>query len=220
MVVKARIATFAGAALVAASAYAQDVDFSRIPGVDVEPMVQVNFGPSMLSFLTATAGASDPTVAEALGGLERVRVFVYSAVDNRDALARFVDDSAERLESQGWERTVIAEEGTSKVRVHTKVGDTRLEGITLMVLEGEKEAVFIDVAGDIDPATLGRAMAKLGVHAGLDQMVGAMSGLPGTVPSVPDAAVPAAAPRPQVPAAAAAARPEPPAAPAPPAPAR
>src|SRR5690606_7349273 len=147
--------SFAAAGVLAVStAFAQDVDFSRIPGVNVEPTVQIDMRTGVLSFVSAFAGATDPSLAEALAGLERVRVFVYSAVEDRDALANFLETSAQRLEQTGYERTVIAEEGSSKVRVHTKVADTRLAGITLMVLEGDKEAVFIDIAGDIDPAQL------------------------------------------------------------------
>jgi hypothetical protein len=197
VVSKPSLISFAAAAMVSASTvHAQEVDFSRIPGVDAEPTVQIDLRAGMLSFVSAMAGATDPSLAEALGGLERVRVFVYSAVEDRDALAAFLEDSARQLERGGYERTVMAEEGTSKVRVHTKIGDTRLEGITLMVLEGEKEAVFIDVAGDIDPAQLGRAMAKLGVSAGIDQMRGVMNGLPSATPG-PHEAVPATPPRAQ-----------------------
>lgn len=176
MIVQPVFASFAAAALLAASAVrAQDVDFSRIPGVDAPPKVQIDLHAGMLSFASAMAAATDPSVAEALAGLERVRVFVYSAVDDRAALADFLDTSAQRLEQSGYERTVVAEDGPSKVRVHTKVGDTRLEGITVMVLEGMKEAIFIDIAGDIDPAQLGRAMAKLGVNAGLEHLSGVAS---------------------------------------------
>lgn len=186
MVVRRSSVSFAAAAVFAAStASAQDVDFSRIPGVNAEPTVQIDLRAGVLSFVSAMAGATDPSLAEALAGLERVRVFVYSAVDDRDALASFVDTSAQRLEQTGYERTVVAEEGTSKVRVHTKAGATRLEGITLMVLEGEKEAVFIDIAGDIDPAQLGKAMAKLGVNAGVNHMVGAMGNLQPPQPAPP-----------------------------------
>jgi hypothetical protein len=186
MVVRHSFVSFAAAAVFAAStASAQDVDFSRIPGVNAEPTVQIDLRTGVLSFVSAMAGATDPSLAEALAGLERVRVFVYSAVDDRDALASFVDTSAQRLERSGYERTVVAEEGTSKVRVHTKAGATRLEGITLMVLEGEKEAVFIDIAGDIDPAQLGKAMAKLGVNAGVNHMVGAMGSVQPPQPAPP-----------------------------------
>lgn len=192
MAVQPAFVSFAAAAVLAAStASAQDVDFSRIPGVNAEPTVQIDLRTGVLSFVSAMAGATDPSLAEALAGLERVRVFVYSAVEDRDALADFVETSARRLEQTGYERTVIAEEGSSKVRVHTKVGDTRLEGVTLMVLEGDKEAVFIDIAGDIDPAQLGRAMAKLGVTVGMDHMMGAMNGVHVPQAAAPDVARPA-----------------------------
>jgi hypothetical protein len=215
MVVKLRFASFAAAALVAASAAdAQDVDFSRIPGVDAQPTVQVDLSAGMLSFVTAAAAAADPTVAEALAGIERVRVFVYSAVEDRDALATFLDDSAQRLEGSGWERTVVAEEGASKVRVHTKIGDARLAGITLMVLDGAKEAVFINIAGDIDPAQLGRAIAQLSRLPRLDQMASVMNGFPAALPTTPATAVPAAPLQPRAPGAGVPAAPERPATPA------
>lgn len=185
-------ASLAAAALLATSAArAQDVDFSRIPGVDAEPTVQIDLRTGVLSFVSAMAGATDPSLAEALAGLEHVRVFVYSPVANRDALADFLETSARQLEQTGYERTVVADDGKSKVRVHTKVADTRLERITLMVLEGDREAVFIDIAGNIDPAQLGSVMAKLGMSGGVDHMMGAFGGMPAARPNGPEAARPA-----------------------------
>jgi hypothetical protein len=48
------------------------------------------------------------------------------------------------------------------VRVYVKMKDKLMTGMTVMVID-ESEAVFINIAGSIDPAQLGRVARMVGV---------------------------------------------------------
>ena len=99
-------------------------------------------------------------VAELLGGLKRIRVNVIGLDDdNRGEIGDRVGKLSAELDEQGWERIVTARNGKDDVNVFLKMRDQEaVEGIVVTVLQGNSEAVFINVVGDIRPeqiATLG-----------------------------------------------------------------
>jgi hypothetical protein len=78
---------------------------------------------------------------------------------------------------------VYVEDDGEKVRIYAKLEETRMVGMTVMIVgvgdgdgdgeaegegEGSGEAVFINIAGDIDPAKLGRIANEMGVDGVLD----------------------------------------------------
>jgi hypothetical protein len=72
---------------------------------------------------------------------------------------------------------VYVEDDGEKVRIYAKLEETRMVGMTVMIVgdgdgeaegEGSGEAVFINIAGDIDPAKLGRIANEMGVEGVLD----------------------------------------------------
>ena len=99
-------------------------------------------------------------MAEALKGIEGVRVRVYETIDNEQAVLDFIDDTSGKLERAGWERAVYVQEGTEKVRIYTKLEQQQMTGLTLMVYDGE--AVFINVAGTLNPAQLAKLIGTVG----------------------------------------------------------
>ena len=107
-----------------------------------------------------------------LQGLEGVRLRVYESVDDADAVNAFVDDAAGRLEREGWQRVVYVQEGGEKVRVYARTEGQQVNGLTLMVFDG-MEAVFMNVAGRLDPEQLGRIAGAMGVGDVIGSLAGA-----------------------------------------------
>jgi hypothetical protein len=169
-------------ALLWGSAHAQGsgyFDFSEVPGLGERPQVQIDLNSAMLGFLGAATGTTDPDVADAFAGIQNVRVLVYEMLEDPAAVLAFVEDSSGRLESSGWQRIVYVEDDGEKVRIYAKLEGQRMVGMTVMVVgEGDAgsgeagEAVFINIAGDIDPAKLGRIAGTMGVG-----VEGALDGL-------------------------------------------
>jgi hypothetical protein len=181
----------AAAALLSTAAFAQTgfFDFGRIPGLSAQPSVQIDLNPAMLGFVSEAAKTTDPEAAEVLAGIEGVRVYVYDDVgDDGAAVLRFIDDTSSKLESEGWHRTVFIQDGDEKVRLYVKLAEpgaaapSSVAGLTVMISGGEGgEAVFINVAGSIQPAQLGRVAAAFGVEG----VLGGLGGLAGPRDTTP-----------------------------------
>lgn len=166
-------------AVVSGTARAQGYfDFTQVPGLGDEPQVQIDLNPAMLRFVTSAARADDPAAAEVLEGIENVRVLVYEMLEDPAAVLAFVEDSSGRLESEGWQRVVYIQEEDEKVRVYMKLENDRAVGMTVMIVDtGADEALFINIAGQIDPAKLGQLADSVGVHGVLDGVGGAIPDL-------------------------------------------
>jgi hypothetical protein len=166
-------------ALASSGAHAQAqggyFDFAQVPGLGEHPQVQIDLGPEMLAFLKLAT--PDPDVADAFTGLQSVRLLVYGELEDPAAVFAFVEDSSGQLEGAGWQRIVYVEDEGSKVRIYAKLEGERMVGMTVMVVGDHEsddpadepgEAVFINIAGDIDPAKLGRIANEMGVEGVLD----------------------------------------------------
>jgi hypothetical protein len=158
-----------------------DFSFGEIPGLDVEPTVEINLNPAMLSFVTEAAKGQAGEAASALQGITNVRVYVYEGISgNIQDLQKFVDDTSQTLESQGWHAAVRVRDKGEQVRIYMTraAAGGVLEGITLMVTDSGSgdEAVFINIAGAIEPAQLGKIAAAIGMNGMFNLVPGAASG--------------------------------------------
>ena len=154
--------------------------FDDIPGIDSEPTVEIDLGPDMMRFFgeAAKESAHDRTGLE---GVTNVRVRVYEGIGDSEAeLVKFVDDTSRTLQSAGWSSVVRVNEDGERVRIFMKLAAAGganaggIEGITLMVVDtgGGDEAVFINIAGDIQPEQLGRIAAGIGMDGMFDMVPG------------------------------------------------
>lgn len=174
--------------LSAASATAQaqgEFSFGKIPGLDLEPTVEIDLNPTMLGFLGAAAQSADPQAASALKGITSVRVFVYEGLGDelQDVLA-FVEKTSASLESAGWHAAVRVREQGEQVRIYMKpsapaagIPAGTLDGITVMVTDSgaADEAVFVNIAGKIQPEQLGQVVGSFGMQGVLDGVPGIRS---------------------------------------------
>jgi Domain of unknown function (DUF4252) len=145
--------------------------FGEIPGVDAKPNVQIDLNPAMLGFVRGVVDDSDPETAKVLAGITNMRVYVYEDLgDNAKAVLKFVDDTSDRLERDGWSPAVRINDDDEQVRIFMKVdpaiqnASSSVSGITLMVTDGDDEAVFINIAGKIEAAQLGKIMGSLDIE--------------------------------------------------------
>jgi hypothetical protein len=138
-------------------------DFGDIPGVNQQPMVDVNLNQTMLGFVRTMAGPANPEAADLLAGLRSVRVRVYGAQSNARQFNNFIDNVTEALEGTGWLRVVYVQDGDAKVRMHMQMTEEEVSGLTVMVID-DSEAVFINIDGSISAEDLGKVMAMLPVQ--------------------------------------------------------
>jgi hypothetical protein len=156
--------------------------FDEIPGLG-EPNVQIDLDPAMLGLVTEATKPSNPQAADAIASIKGVRVLVYEDIeDHLEAVRTYVDETSRKLERDGWRRTVYIRDGDENVRVYVKLGDPAtaakpqaagtVAGMTVMVIDGDSEAVFINVTGPIDPAELGGIASGFGLGGALDSVGG------------------------------------------------
>lgn len=146
-------------------------DFDDIPGVNEEAAVSIDINEDMMAFLATAAGFADPEGAEMLRGLRSVSMRVYHDSDNTRQFNNFIDDVTDDLQGSGWFPVVSAQDGGSKVRIHTRMTDQEVSGMTVMVADGT-EAFFINIDGTISAEDLGRVMAMLPVEDVMDSLAG------------------------------------------------
>jgi len=138
-------------------------DFGQIPGISSRPSVEINLNSQMLAFVGAATRSSDPEAEDVLGGLENIRVLVYDLVEEMSAVLEFIDEVSTALEADEWQRVVYVQEETERVSIYVKFNEAAIAGLTLLVADGGGEAVFVNLAGNIDPAQLGGITQALGV---------------------------------------------------------
>lgn len=140
--------------LAAANLPAGYVDFGTFtpPGGGGQ-FVEVNANSNLLAMTARLARAQEPEIADLLGRLHHIRVNVIGLNDdNRDEIQQRVQKIHSQLDAPPWQRIVTVQEKDQDVRVYLRTrGETTIEGAAVTVLEGKKQAVFVNIVGDIKP---------------------------------------------------------------------
>ena len=98
----------------------------------------------------------DADIAKLLNGLHSIRVNVIGLdEENRPDMEKRVQKVRKDLEGKGWERIVTARKEGQDVGVYLKTGEKNaVQGLAVVVIDGNKQAVFVNVVGDIRPEQL------------------------------------------------------------------
>jgi hypothetical protein len=133
------------------------VDFGKFvpPGGGGE-FVEVNLGSSLLSLAATFVQEEEPGVAQLLNGLQLVRVNVIGVNgDNRAELEKRTQKLRQELENKGWDRVVAAQKQDQDVGIYVKTqGKEIVQGLVVTVMEGNHQAVFVNIVGNIKPEQL------------------------------------------------------------------
>ena len=143
------------------------VDFGKFTKPTNGELVEINLGSDMIAMALQLAGQSQPDFTEALGGLHSVRVSVVSLDDqNREEVTARMKSVRDSLDARGWQPIVKVQEKKDDVGIYLKTrGKDAIEGVVVTVLEGRKQAVFINVVGDIKMDRLSALGDKLNIGA-------------------------------------------------------
>ncbi len=141
-----------------------EVDFGTFTPAASGEFVEIDLNSALISFAARLAAAQEPEAAELLKGIQRVRVNVVTLDEgNRVATGERVQRIRDDLRQTGWSSVVTAKaNGGEDVMVLVKMTDAgAIDGIVVTVLEGTKQAVLVNVVGNLDPdklADLGRRL--------------------------------------------------------------
>ena len=155
------------ASLHAADAPPGLVDFGKFTKPTNGELVEINLGSDMISMALQLTGQSQPDFTEALSGLHSIRVSVVGLDDqNREEVTARMNKVRDGLDARGWQPIVKVQEKKDDVGIYLKTrGKDAIEGVVVTVLEGRKQAVFINVVGDIKMDKLAALGEKLNIGA-------------------------------------------------------
>jgi hypothetical protein len=142
------------------------IDFGSFsPSKGRGEFVEVNVPSNLISLAARFVQKQDPDAAQLLNGLKLVRVNVIGLDDdNRDELRKRVQKIRADLAGKGWERIVTAQEKNQDVGIYLKMTDkSAIQGLAAVVMDGDKEAVFVNVVGEIKPEQLAALGEKLNI---------------------------------------------------------
>ena len=148
------------------------VDFGDLATTYGEPKITINLGGSMLNFVSAMTSSENPETSEMISKLKGIRVQVFSTEDiegaaNLDSTMKKFSSVSKNLKSSGWEPIVQITEDDERVLVFMKMQSGNMEGMTVMVVDGE-EAVFVNIIGQLNPDELGKVMDTFDVDVDVD----------------------------------------------------
>lgn len=144
------------------------VDFGTFAASGKGEFVEVNVTSSLISLATKLLEKDQPDVARVLNGLQLVHVNVIGLSDeNRSDIETRVQTIRKDLETKGWERIVKVQQKDQDVGVYLKTQNKdTVQGLVVVIVDGDKEAVFVNVVGDIKPEQL----SMLGEKLHIDQL--------------------------------------------------
>ena len=143
------------------------VDFGKFTKPTNGELVEINLSSEMITMALQLVGKGESDVSEALGRLHSIRVNVVGLDDqNREEVSARIKAVRGELASKGWQPIVNVQEKKDDVGIYLKTrGKEAIEGLVITVLDGRKEAVFVNVVGDIRMDKLGALGNKLNLSA-------------------------------------------------------
>lgn len=165
-----RIALVSVAAAVASFARAGEpgaVDFGKLTRAEKGEYVDITLGKGLIKFASLFVKHEEPAAAALMSSISRVRVNVVGLDQtNRASTLERVNSVRNDLARDGWEQIVTVQgKRDEDVAVFLKQRDGEVvEGIVVTVIdERKKEAVFINVVGNIRAEQLGELGGRLNI---------------------------------------------------------
>jgi hypothetical protein len=139
-------------------------DLDSLGLADTDRVLTLSIGPALLRF-AANHIDDDPETRELLRGLDGVRIRIYEI--NGDALrvAQRMENMSEKLQDAGWEQVMLVRSEGEQAHMLVRMADEHIRGMTVLVSDGDSEAVVINLMGEIEPRQFGNVMVALDVDA-------------------------------------------------------
>lgn len=139
-------------------------DLDSLGVSDTDHVLSLSVGPTLLHF-AANHIEEDPETQALLRSLEGVRVRIYEIDGDASRVAGRMDRMSSKLQDDGWEAVMTIREGSEQVHMLMRLVDGRICGMTVLVSDGESEAVIVNLMGEIQPEQFSEVMVALDVDA-------------------------------------------------------
>jgi len=129
---------------------------------DVDRVMTLSIGPALLHFVASHID-DDPEVTALLKGLDGVRIRIYEIDGDATRVASRMGLMSEHLQNDGWEPVLSIKEGAEATHMLLRIVNDKVRGMTVLVSDGDSEAVVVNLMGDIRPEQFGEVMMALDV---------------------------------------------------------
>ncbi|MCH8056462.1 MAG: DUF4252 domain-containing protein [Proteobacteria bacterium] len=137
---------------------------------DTNRLISLSIGPTLLHF-AARYMDDEPEIRDLLRGLDGVRIRIYEIDGDARRVAQRIFKMSEHLREDGWEPVLLVREQNEEVHMLLRMVNHHISGMTVLVSDGESEAVIINLMGEIRPEQFGDVMVALDVDApGVDDV--------------------------------------------------
>jgi len=145
-------------------------DLDSLGIADTDRVLTLSVGPALLRF-AANHIEDDPEVEALLRSLDGVRIRIYEIDGNAQRVLGRMDRMSRELQADGWEPVMLVRSEGEQAHMLLRVVDQQVRGMTVLVCDGESEAVVINLMGEIEPQQFGGVMVALDVDAAGAQSV-------------------------------------------------
>ena len=143
---------------------------------DTDRVLNISIGPALLHF-AARFMDDDPETRDLLRSLDGVRIRIYEIDGDSSRVAQRIYRMSEHLQEDGWEPVLLVREQDEEVHMLMRMDNDHISGMTVLVSDGESEAVIVNLMGEIRPEQFGDVMVALEVDApGVDDVQVAQTG--------------------------------------------
>ncbi len=139
-------------------------DLDSLGLADTDRVLTLSLGPALLRFVASNL-EDEPQTQELLRGLEGVRIRVYEIDGDASRVAYRMERMSGKLQADGWDRVLTARSADEQAHMLLKMSGNEICGMTVLVSDGESEAVVINLMGEISPRQFSSAMVALEVDA-------------------------------------------------------
>jgi Domain of unknown function (DUF4252) len=125
--------------------------------------VEVNVPESLISIAASVVEKQEPDAAKLLRAVKGIHMDVIGLNDeNRNQIEQRARRLREEVSKKGWERIVVVQQKEQNIGVYLKMDSKSvIQGLTIVVLDGQKQAVFANIVGDIKPEQIAMLAERL-----------------------------------------------------------
>ncbi len=131
---------------------------------DTDRVLNISIGPTLLHFV-ARFMDDEPETRDLLRSLDGVRVRIYEIDGDASRVAQRIFRMSEHLREDGWEPVLLVRRQDEEVHMLLRMENDHISGMTVLVSDGESEAVIVNLMGKIRPEQFGDVMIALDVDA-------------------------------------------------------
>ena len=154
-------------------AWAQE-DYQKLPGyVDLKGIeefknadetVEVFITKPLLKLVASFSAGEDSSLASLLKNLALIRVEKFNIPPKKSKKVKdLIQRTSKKLTKQKWVSTLKAKQKGQHTEIFLKEEKGKVAGLLIMSLENNREAVFVNIVGNIDMEQLGKLSQKFDI---------------------------------------------------------